>query len=120
MCFIVYFLYEFYNNNNNNNKVKTLYPECLPVSIVQGTKYSIWRLSDLVNCDKTVSLFLFSNVHRDLWKTVVGSVVGILNASMMQNAEKVNCPVTNVIGCLMCVLLCLEVTMSYVRHPCYN
>ena len=56
---------------------------------MQGTKYSIWRLSDLVNCDKTVSLFLFNTVHRDLWKTAVGSVVGVLNASMMQNADKV-------------------------------
>jgi len=57
---------------------------------MQGTKYSIWRLSDLVNCDKTVSLFLFNAVHRDLWKTIVGSVVGILNASIMQNSDKVN------------------------------
>jgi len=66
---------------------------CRLVSVVQGTKYSIWRLSDLVNCDKTVSLFLFNTVHRDLWKTVVGSVVGLLNASVMQNSDKVNYPV---------------------------
>jgi len=42
-----------------------------------------------VNCDRSVSFFLFNNVHRDLWKTVVGSVVGILNASVMQNADRV-------------------------------
>jgi len=63
----------------------------LTAVVLQGTKYSIWRLSDLVNCDKTVSFFLFNTVNRDLWKTLVGSVVGILNASLMQNAEKVIC-----------------------------
>jgi len=54
----------------------------------------IWRLSDLVNCDKTVSLFLFNTVFTDLWKTAVGSVVGVLNASVMQNSDKVHEAVT--------------------------
>ena len=57
---------------------------------VQGTKYSIWRLSDLVNCDRSVSFFLFNTVHRDLWKTTVGSVIGILNASVMQSSDSVS------------------------------
>ena len=62
------------------------------VLVLQGTKFSIWRMSDLVNCDKSVSLFLFNTVHRDLWKMLAGSVIGILNASVMQNSEKVNSP----------------------------
>ena len=55
----------------------------------QGNQYSIWRLSDLADCDKVVSLFLFNKVFQELWKTAAGTVIGILNPSIMQSSEKV-------------------------------
>ncbi|KAK2163131.1 hypothetical protein LSH36_85g07077 [Paralvinella palmiformis] len=59
-----------------------------PRKSVKGNQYSIWRLSDLADCDKVVSLFLFNKVFQELWKTVPGTVIGILNPSIMQSAEK--------------------------------
>lgn len=49
----------------------------------------IWKLSDLDDCDQIVSLFLFGDVYKHLWKTEKGKVIAILNASIMQQAEKV-------------------------------
>ena len=37
-----------------------------------------------------VSLFLFGEVHKQLWKTATGSVLGILNADVMPAAERAN------------------------------
>lgn len=56
--------------------------------IFQGTNFSFWKLSDLADCERTVTFFLFGNVNKELWKTTVGSVVGVLNASIMPNTEK--------------------------------
>ena len=56
----------------------------------QNTQYSIWKLSDLDDCDKLVTLFLFGNVHKDLWKHTVGSVIGLLNPTHLKNSEKVS------------------------------
>ena len=55
----------------------------------QGKSYCIWKLSDLLDCDKTVSFFLFGNVYKEHWKNHLGTVIGLLNPSMMDKAEKV-------------------------------
>lgn len=50
-----------------------------------GSQYSIWQISDLRGGDvKTVSLFLFKNAHKDLWKTAQGLIVAVLNPSPME------------------------------------
>ncbi|OWF36082.1 protein MCM10 homolog [Mizuhopecten yessoensis] len=54
-----------------------------------GKTYCIWKLSDLEDCDKTVSFFLFGEVYKQHWKNSVGTVAGILNPSIMDKAEKV-------------------------------
>ncbi|XP_066151553.1 protein MCM10 homolog [Euwallacea fornicatus] len=58
-----------------------------PKTSQKGTQYSIWTLSDLKDDIKTVGLFLFGGAHSDLWKTLVGSVVGVLNPSQMERRE---------------------------------
>ncbi|KAG8176541.1 hypothetical protein JTE90_014885 [Oedothorax gibbosus] len=50
-----------------------------------GKPYSIWKMSDLHDAERPVSVFLFKNAHTDHWKTTVGTVVGILNSSIMPN-----------------------------------
>ena len=56
----------------------------------QGKTYCIWKLSDLNNCDQSVTFFLFSNVYKEHWKNEVGVVIGLLNPSIMDKAEKVS------------------------------
>lgn len=51
----------------------------------KGSQYCIWTLSDLKSGLKTVSLFLFSSAFTSLWKTNVGTVLGVLNPSVMEN-----------------------------------
>nr|CAH7755992.1 unnamed protein product [Callosobruchus chinensis] len=53
----------------------------------KGSQYSIWTLSDLHGDIKTVSLFLFSGAHTNLWKTSVGTVVGILNPNILDKRD---------------------------------
>lgn len=49
-----------------------------------GKPFSIWNLTDLEDCTKTVSFFLFGAVHEKLIKQMgVGSVIGLLNPSIM-------------------------------------
>ena len=60
------------------------------ISISQGKQFSIWKLSDLFDCEKVVSFFLFNDVHSTHWKTQPGTVIGILNASVLPNNEKVH------------------------------
>lgn len=55
-----------------------------------GKPYSIWRLSDLEDLDNVVSFFLFGEVHKHLWKTEIGTVIGVLNPSIMESMEKKN------------------------------
>lgn len=38
----------------------------------KGAQYAIWKLSDLRGEIKTVSLFLFKNAYKQLWKTAEG------------------------------------------------
>ncbi|XP_004451760.2 protein MCM10 homolog isoform X2 [Dasypus novemcinctus] len=49
-----------------------------------GKTFSIWRLNDLRDLTRYVSLFLFGEVHKDLWKTEQGTVIGLLNANPMK------------------------------------
>lgn len=56
-----------------------------------GNQFSVWTLSDLLGEIKTASVFLFGNANKELWKTNVGTVVGILNPSVLEgkgNNEK--------------------------------
>ncbi|XP_051544756.1 protein MCM10 homolog isoform X2 [Myxocyprinus asiaticus] len=58
-----------------------------PQSKNNGKTFSIWKLNDLHNLEVYVSLFLFGNVHTDLWKTDTGTVIGILNPNPMKNKD---------------------------------
>ncbi|KAL5014939.1 hypothetical protein ScPMuIL_009209 [Solemya velum] len=53
-----------------------------------GKTFCIWKLTDLQDCDKVVSFFLFGNVYKQHWKNDVGTVIGLLNPSLMDAAEK--------------------------------
>nr|XP_044991045.1 protein MCM10 homolog isoform X2 [Jaculus jaculus] len=55
-----------------------------PQSANSGKTFSIWRLNDLRDLTRYVSLFLFGEVHKELWKTEQGTVVGLLNANPMK------------------------------------
>lgn len=57
----------------------------------KGSQYSIWKLSDLTDCTKTVGLFLFSGAHKQLWKSSVGTVVGLLNPQIMKDRQGDKC-----------------------------
>ncbi|XP_065581169.1 protein MCM10 homolog isoform X2 [Artemia franciscana] len=53
----------------------------------KGNAYSLWRVCDLTDCSKIITLFLFSNAQKDLWKTAVGTVIGLLNPSILKDRE---------------------------------
>ncbi|XP_022371459.1 protein MCM10 homolog [Enhydra lutris kenyoni] len=55
-----------------------------PQSSNSGKTFSIWRLNDLQDLTRCVSLFLFGEVHKELWKTEQGTVIGLLNANPMK------------------------------------
>ncbi|XP_051007303.1 protein MCM10 homolog [Acomys russatus] len=55
-----------------------------PQSTNSGKTFSIWKLNDLRDLTRCVSLFLFGGVHKDLWKTEQGTVIGLLNANPMK------------------------------------
>ncbi|XP_053429208.1 protein MCM10 homolog isoform X2 [Nycticebus coucang] len=55
-----------------------------PQSTNSRKTFSIWRLNDLRDLTLCVSLFLFGEVHKDLWKTEQGTVIGLLNANPMK------------------------------------
>ncbi|XP_065673632.1 protein MCM10 homolog isoform X2 [Hydra vulgaris] len=54
-----------------------------------GKNFSVWRLSDLgVGTEnKTVGLFLFGEVYKEHWKTQVGTVIALLNPSIMKQEK---------------------------------
>lgn len=55
----------------------------------KGSQYIIWKLSDLRPPDlKQVSVFLFKNAYKDLWKTAQGMAVAILNPGVMDNDKQ--------------------------------
>nr|CAD7413848.1 unnamed protein product [Timema poppensis] len=53
----------------------------------KGAQYAIWKLSDLKGGLKTVSVFLFQKCFKEHWKTIVGTVVGILNPKPLDSRE---------------------------------
>ncbi|XP_063164251.1 protein MCM10 homolog [Candoia aspera] len=58
-----------------------------PQSSNNGKTFSIWHLNDLRDFSRSVSLFLFGDVHKELWKTDQGMAVGLLNANPMKPKE---------------------------------
>lgn len=56
----------------------------------KGTSYCIWKISDLSDDLKTVSIFLFSNAYKQLWKTIAGSVIGILNPNVLESKDNID------------------------------
>ncbi|XP_026545454.1 protein MCM10 homolog [Notechis scutatus] len=58
-----------------------------PQSSNNGKTFSIWHLNDLRDFNRSVSLFLFGDVHKEHWKTDQGMVVGLLNANQMKPKE---------------------------------
>ncbi|ETE61690.1 Protein MCM10-like protein, partial [Ophiophagus hannah] len=58
-----------------------------PQSTNNGKTFSIWHLNDLRDFSRSVSLFLFGDVHKEHWKTNQGMVVGLLNANQMKPKE---------------------------------
>lgn len=61
----------------------------LPKTSQKGSTFSIWKISDLKpGLMSTVTIFLFGRSHADLWKTDIGSVVGILNPKEMDGKDK--------------------------------
>ncbi|XP_061187039.1 protein MCM10 homolog [Saccostrea echinata] len=59
-----------------------------PRTSATGKSFCIWRMSDLEDCDRTISFFLFGEVFKQHWKNEVKSVVGILNPHKMDKADK--------------------------------
>ncbi|XP_069692881.1 protein MCM10 homolog isoform X2 [Periplaneta americana] len=53
----------------------------------KGFQYYIWKLTDLKEDIKTFSLFLFRAAAKDLWKTKEGTVIAILNPSILDNRD---------------------------------
>ncbi|CRL00638.1 CLUMA_CG013898, isoform A [Clunio marinus] len=54
----------------------------------KGDSFSIWSISDLRGEVKTVSVFLFRSAHKELWKTTIGTVIGILNPKVMERKDE--------------------------------
>lgn len=61
-----------------------------PKKSSNGQTYGIWKLSDLGpnTSNEIVALFLFGDVYKEHWKTTEGSVVALLNASLLPAKEK--------------------------------
>jgi len=61
-----------------------------PKTSSNGNTYGIWKLSDLGpnTANECVVLFLFGDVYKEHWKTTEGSVVALLNASLLPAKEK--------------------------------
>ncbi|KAJ3661532.1 hypothetical protein Zmor_005925 [Zophobas morio] len=53
----------------------------------KGNQFLIWTLSDLKDDIKLVSVFLFGNAYKELWKTASGTVVGILNPNVLEKKD---------------------------------
>lgn len=53
----------------------------------KGSQYCIWKITDLSTDMKAVSVFLFSSAYKKLWKTAPGTVVGILNPSVLESRD---------------------------------
>ncbi|RUS77986.1 hypothetical protein EGW08_014247, partial [Elysia chlorotica] len=62
-----------------------------PKTSSAGNAYSIWKLNDLADLEQSVGLFLFGEKHKQLWKTEVGAVIGLLNPAIMDAASEKSC-----------------------------
>ncbi|KRY93427.1 EGF-like domain-containing protein [Trichinella pseudospiralis] len=51
----------------------------------QGNLYMIWKLCDLIDCQRIVSAFLFGSCLKDHWKLPVGTVIALFNASLFKS-----------------------------------
>lgn len=58
-----------------------------PKTSQKGSQYSIWTMTDLKDDIKTVGLFMFNSAHSELWKTLIGTVVGVLNPTIMERRD---------------------------------
>ncbi|KAJ7351124.1 minichromosome maintenance- protein [Desmophyllum pertusum] len=60
-----------------------------PKKSANGNTYGIWKLSDLGSdtANDCVALFLFGDVYKEHWKTTEGSVIALLNASLLPAKE---------------------------------
>ncbi|XP_055543509.1 protein MCM10 homolog [Wyeomyia smithii] len=56
----------------------------------KGKQYAIWKLSDLHGEIQMISLFLFGQAYKDLWKTADGMVICILNPTVFERNEDRN------------------------------
>ncbi|XP_012254332.2 protein MCM10 homolog [Athalia rosae] len=54
----------------------------------KGNQYCIWKISDLSDEIKSVSLFLFRDAYKTFWKTNTGTVIGVLNPGVMDNKDE--------------------------------
>ena len=59
-----------------------------PKTSSAGNPYSIWKLNDLEDLENSVSFFLFGEKHKQLWKTSLGTVIGVLNPGIMDALDK--------------------------------
>lgn len=61
-----------------------------PKKSSNGKTYGIWKLSDLGanSTNELIALFLFGDVYKEHWKTTEGSVVALLNATLLPAKEK--------------------------------
>ncbi|KAI8043040.1 protein MCM10 homolog [Drosophila gunungcola] len=50
----------------------------------KGDPFSTWKLSDLRGEVKTISLYLFKEAHKTLWKTSEGLCLAVLNPSIFE------------------------------------
>ncbi|XP_052893061.1 protein MCM10 homolog [Anopheles moucheti] len=60
----------------------------------KGKQFAIWKLSDLHGDIKMVSLFLFGQAYKDLWKTAEGTVLAVLNPNVLNNNNEKNTEAT--------------------------
>ena len=58
-----------------------------PRDSAKGNKYAVWKLSDLSSQSAVVSLFLFGKSYQEHWKMAQGSVVALLNPTIMADRE---------------------------------
>lgn len=58
-----------------------------PKTSQKGSTYAIWKISDLSDNMNTVCLFMFSNAYKTLWKTTIGTVIGILNPNVLESKD---------------------------------
>jgi minichromosome maintenance protein 10 len=59
-----------------------------PKDTSKGSKYSVWKLSDLSSQTSVMALFLFDKVFENHWKTPIGHVIALLNPRIQTDRQK--------------------------------